>query len=150
MRKDLFDLICQCISDTPFCCNTGWKLIYCSSRSWTSSEKNYSVPEGEALAITWALKRGKMFLLGHPGFIIITDYRSLTRMFGDKEFSSIDNPCLLQLKEIFRSSTSQVIRIRQRTLFHGILSKSAKFLSMNMILMVPQTVTMQLPQRLLA
>ena len=84
---------CQCISDTPFCCNTGWKLIYCSSRSLTS------VPEGEAPAITWALKRAKMFLLGHPGFIIITDHRPLTRIFGDKEFSSINNPRLLRLKE---------------------------------------------------
>ena len=38
---------CLCTSETPFCCDHGRKLVYCSSRSLTSAEENYSVPEGE-------------------------------------------------------------------------------------------------------
>ena len=101
---------CQCISDyTPFCCNNGWKLIYCSL---TSAENNYSVPEGKALAITCAFKKSKIFLFDHPGFIVITDYRPLTRVFGDKEFSTIDNPRLLRLKEKTPMHRFKIIHIQ--------------------------------------
>ena len=90
---------CTCSSDTPFCCQNGWALVYCASRCLTPAEENYSVPEGEALAITWALRKCKMFLLGHPGFTIITDHRPLVKIFGEKELRNIDNPRLFKMKE---------------------------------------------------
>ena len=90
---------CQCIPDGPFCCANGRKLIYCGSRCLTPAEENYSVPEGEALEVAWALKKCKMFLLGHPCFTIFTDHRPLLKILGEKELRNINNPCLFRMKE---------------------------------------------------
>ena len=56
---------CSCVSDIP-CCPDGWALVLCGSRRLTTSEKNYAPIEGEALALTWCLKKARMLLHGCP------------------------------------------------------------------------------------
>ena len=58
---------CACKSEIPFCCESGWKFVFCGSRRLLPNEVNYSVPEGEALAIAWALQKARLFT-GSPRF----------------------------------------------------------------------------------
>ena len=91
---------CSCSSgDKPFCCPNGWKLALCGSRFLTPAEQRYAVVEGEALAVVWALKKAKLFLLGCPNLEIVTDHRPLVKLFSDRELKVISNPRLLRLKE---------------------------------------------------
>ncbi|MCP3666106.1 MAG: hypothetical protein GY696_27005, partial [Gammaproteobacteria bacterium] len=57
-----------------------------ASKLLTSTERNYSTPEHEALAIVWALEKFNQFLFGRP-FILHSDQSSLGSLFtrfGDK------------------------------------------------------------------
>ncbi len=90
---------CSCDSEIPTCCTDGWQLVFCNSRFLQVSESNYCPLEGEALAVSWSLKKARMFLLGCPGFIIQTDHKPLVPILGDKALSNIDNPRLIRLKE---------------------------------------------------
>ena len=47
-----------------------------SSRCLNVHEKNYGIPELEALAIIWAVKKNRHYLLGRH-FKIVTDHHSL-------------------------------------------------------------------------
>ena len=68
----------HCSCDTnPICCEGGWKLVYCSSRTIHKEEADYVPVEGEGLAVTWALKKARMFLQGHPKFTILVGQRPL-------------------------------------------------------------------------
>ena len=91
---------CSCSSmDTPFCCKGGWRLALCGSRYLTSAEAGYAPVEGEALAIVWCLRKARLFLLGCPNLILVTDHRPLVKPFGNKKLKDIINPRLLALKE---------------------------------------------------
>ena len=91
---------CSCLLSTvdPLCCENGWKIIYCNSRQLSKAEQNYAPIEGEALAVKWALKKARMFLLGSQ-FHIIVDHQPLLKIFGDKSLSDISNNRLLTFKE---------------------------------------------------
>ena len=83
---------CSCKDDSdPTCCEGGWKLVYCNSRTLHKEEADYVPVEGEGLAVTWALKKARMFLQGHPKFTILVDQRPLTKIFGDKPLADIEN-----------------------------------------------------------
>ena len=91
---------CKCrLDEIPFCCESGWKLAFCNSRHLTAAEKNYAPIEGEALAVTWALKKARMFLLGCKHFHVIVDHLPLVKIFGNKQLNDIDNPRLFSFKE---------------------------------------------------
>ncbi|XP_064098515.1 uncharacterized protein LOC135209691 [Macrobrachium nipponense] len=91
---------CSCEEDkVPFCCKGGWKLALCGSRHLTSAEVNYAVVEGEAAAVVWCFQKARLFLLGRPNIILVTDHRPLVKVFGDRELKDIANPRLLRLKE---------------------------------------------------
>ena len=82
---------CQCDSETPDCCPSGWKITLAGSRFLKDAEQRYAPVEGEALAIAWALHDTKYFTLGCDDLIITSDHRPLTKIFGDKcldEFTS--------------------------------------------------------------
>ena len=75
---------CNCTGNIdPLCCE-GWKLILCNSRHLSTEESNYAPIEGECLAVVWALKKSKMFLLGGPKFTIFVDHAPLLKILGDK------------------------------------------------------------------
>ena len=91
---------CSCTNqDVPFCCNGGWKLALCGSRHLSKEELNYAPVEGEAAAVVWCLKKARLFLLGCPNLLLVTDHRPLVRLFGDRELRHIENPRLFRLKE---------------------------------------------------
>ena len=91
---------CECVSlETPFCCKGGWRLALCGSRHLTSAEGGYAAVEGEALAVVWCLKKARLFLLGCPNLLLITDHRPLVKLFGDRELKDIANPRLFRMKE---------------------------------------------------
>ena len=75
-----FIVMHQCVSlEAPMCCTNGWKLVLCGSRHLTAAEKNYSTLEREAFAITWCLKKTRLFLLGCKNLTFVTDHKALTK-----------------------------------------------------------------------
>ena len=91
---------CTCVSpDSPFCCKGGWRLALCGSRHLTKAEAAYAPVEGEALAVAWCLRKARLFLLGCPNLVIVTDHRPLVGLLGSKALADIANPRLLRLKE---------------------------------------------------
>ena len=91
---------CSCnTAETPFCCKGGWKLALCGSRHLTSAEAGYAAVEGETLAIVWCLRKARLFLLGCPNLLIVTDHRPLVGLLKDRALGDITNPRLFRLKE---------------------------------------------------
>ena len=92
---------CKCpdTEQKPLCCSSGWKPIYCGSRHLHENEQDFRPIEGEALAIEWALKKGRLFLLGNPLFDVIVDHKPLLKILGDKPIEDIENPILQSVKE---------------------------------------------------
>ena len=91
---------CSCpLREAPFCCKSGWRLALCGSRHLTPAETGYAPVEGEALAVAWCLRKARLFLLGCPNLLIITDHRPLVKLLGDRELKDVVNPRLFALKE---------------------------------------------------
>lgn len=104
---------CSCTHDTtPLCCSDGWKLAFCNSRHLTPAEQNYAPIEGEALAVVWALKKARLFLLGCQKFTIYVDQQPLVKIFGDKMLSTIDNHRLLTFKEKTLPYSYEIVHIK--------------------------------------
>ena len=95
---------CNCVNDINdqsilSCCKQGWRLAFCHSRHLDQNEQEYAPIEGEALAVCWALKKARLFLLGCPHFEVIIDHNPLLKIFGDKCLNDILNPRLFDFKE---------------------------------------------------
>ena len=52
-----------------------------ASRSLSDCERRYSQLEREALAIKWACERFKLYLVGDPSFIVVTDHKPLLDIY---------------------------------------------------------------------
>ena len=87
------------IENAPTCCPNGWKIIFARSRFITGSESRYAPIEGEALAVTYALEKCWMFVLGCPTLIVTVDHEPPVRLLGNRDLHEIANPCLFRLKE---------------------------------------------------
>ena len=85
------------LDKAPVCCKDGWKLVFAGSRFTNSSEQNHSPTEGEALALSWALKHSRLFTLGCKNLFIVVDHKPLLGIFNNPSLDSIAN--LLKLKE---------------------------------------------------
>ena len=59
-----------------------FRPVMFKSRGLKDEETRYSSTEREALAIRWAAKKLRNYLLGAPTFRIVTDHRPLTYMFN--------------------------------------------------------------------
>ena len=69
---------------------------------WKVKVKPWLLPapvEGEALAVTWALKDTKFFTLGCNDLIVTTDHKSLVKRFGDGSLDEITNTRIFCLKQ---------------------------------------------------
>ena len=73
-------------------------LVHCNSRSLTDCETRYSATEVELLAVTYAIKDCKHYLLHCPKFYVITDHRALLGLF-QKNLPDIENTRLVRLRE---------------------------------------------------
>ena len=94
----LFQKRCDCAL-SHLCCKDGWKLVFAKSRFTRGSELGYKPIEGEALAIVYALKKCKIFILGCPKLLVVTDHKPLVPIMGSKNLEKIENPRLFSLKE---------------------------------------------------
>ncbi|XP_045104394.1 uncharacterized protein LOC123499928 [Portunus trituberculatus] len=91
---------CSCLMrEAPFCYKSGWRLALCGSRHLTPVETGYAPVEGEGLAVAWCLRKARLFLLGCPNLLIITDHRPLVKLLGDRELKDVVNPRLFALKK---------------------------------------------------
>ncbi|UYV81614.1 hypothetical protein LAZ67_20001709 [Cordylochernes scorpioides] len=75
-----------------------WRLLQVGSRNVTPAESRYSATEIELLAVVWAAKKCKLFLMGSH-FELIVDHRPLIPILNSKTLDEIENPRLLRLKE---------------------------------------------------
>ena len=96
---------CGCDPPNPLdvsikpCCESGWKLVFAGSRFTSDAESRYAPTEGEAAAVAWALKSSRLFVLGCPRLVIITDHKPLLGILNNRDLGSIDNPRLRRIKE---------------------------------------------------
>ena len=51
--------------------------MFAKSQITRGSELGYKYSEDEALAIVYTLKKCKIFILGYPKLLIVTDYKPL-------------------------------------------------------------------------
>ena len=90
---------CDCTSDLPGCCNSGWRITLAGSRPLKSAETRYAPVEGEALAVSWSLEQTRYFTQGCNDLLVLTDHKPLCKLLGDRSLDEIQNPRLLRLKE---------------------------------------------------
>ena len=95
----LYQKHCECVSEVPFCCPSGWKITFASNRFTHKAEQRYAPIEGEALAVAYALKKARHFVLGCRDLIVATDHKPLLNILNDRHLSNIENPRLFSLKE---------------------------------------------------
>ena len=109
---------CLCPEVSPVCCTSGWKVTFCNSRFTSPAESRYSPVEGECLAVAWALKKAKYWVLGARDLWVATDHKPLLGLLNDKALEGIENPRLLRLKEktlVFNFRTVHVEGLKNRS-----------------------------------
>lgn len=74
-------------------------MALCGSRHLSSVEVGYSAVEREALAVAWCLRKARLFLLGCPNLMVVTDHRPLVGLFKNRSLAEVINPRLFRLKE---------------------------------------------------
>ena len=74
-----------------------WNLIQCRSRFLSDAETRYAVIELELVAVVWALKKCKMYLLGFPHFQLVVDLKPLVSILNDRTLNTIENPRIQRL-----------------------------------------------------
>ena len=75
-----------------------WHLIECGSRFLSETETRYAMVELELLAVTWAAKKLRLFLLGLPHFTVVVDHQPLRSILDHQTLDSVDNGRLRRLK----------------------------------------------------
>ena len=65
---------------------TATRPVAFASRTLTAAERNYSATELEGLAVVWALKRFRKYLLGHD-VTVFTDHAALVHLFRNTTLS---------------------------------------------------------------
>ena len=87
---------------------TGYShLIQCGSRCLTDAETRYAVCELEGLAILYAIKKCRHYLLGQEHFVVVTDHKPLKGIFT-KDMSTIENVRLRNYREKLTEFTFQL------------------------------------------
>ena len=74
------------------------RLIQCGSRSLIPAESRYATVELECLAIQWAVKKCRHFLMGLPIFKVVTDHRPLVGVFA-KPLFEVENARIQKYRE---------------------------------------------------
>ena len=69
----------------------------CGSRFCLSAESCYSPVEGKLLAVTWALKKTRIFTLGATSLYVVTDHKPSIGLI--KGVEKAENRCLMRLRK---------------------------------------------------
>ena len=107
---------CDCDSEKPDCCPSGWKITLAGSRFLKDAEQRYAPVEGEALAIAWALLDTKYFTLGCDDLVITSDHRPLTKVFGDKALDEFTSERLFNLRRRTSKWRYKVVHVPGKTI----------------------------------
>ena len=91
--RDYFLLQKHCLCNTTItgCCNSGCRVTLTGSRFLSSAEERYVPIEGEALAVAWGLEQTKYFAQGCDNIVVVTDHKSLVKIFGYRTQDEITN-----------------------------------------------------------
>lgn len=95
----LLQRLCQCPSNTTFCCCTGWKTALVGSCFTHAAKSRYSPVEREALAITDALDKARFFVLSWSDLTVVVYHKPLLKVLSDLALKAIPNPRLCNQKE---------------------------------------------------
>ena len=68
-----------------------WKVVQCGSRFLSDTESRYAVVELELLAIVWALKKCRTFLMGLQHFEVVTDHKPLVPILNEYTLDAVEN-----------------------------------------------------------
>jgi hypothetical protein len=89
---------CDCETNRPGCCKTGWQTVCVNSRFCTPAESRYAPIEGESLAASWGVEKCRHFLLGLPHFVLALDHNPLITIMGGKDLGAITNHRIMAQK----------------------------------------------------
>ena len=76
-----------------------WRVIQAGSRFLTDAESRYATIELELLAVAWAVRKCRLFLIGLPHLDLVVDHRPLVPIINRKNLDEIENPRLQRLRE---------------------------------------------------
>ena len=65
------------------------QMVTCTSRTTTSTERKYPQLDLETLAVDFALRRFRQYIVGGPEVVIITDHKPLVSIFKDSRRGSV-------------------------------------------------------------
>ena len=74
-------------------------LIQCGSRFITETERRYAMIELELLAVVWAMKKCRVYLVGLNNFRLMVDHNPLLPILNSKGIDEVENPRIIRLKE---------------------------------------------------
>ena len=102
-----------------------WHLIQAGSRCLTDAEARYAVIELELLAVTWAIWKCRVFLMGMQHFDVITDHNPLISILNHHRLDEIDNPRLQRLR-------AKIMAFNFKAVWHkGVTNQAPDALSRN-------------------
>ncbi|KAG0721036.1 Retrovirus-related Pol polyprotein from transposon opus [Chionoecetes opilio] len=78
---------------------TKLRLVHCGSRFLSDTETRCAVVELELLAVVWAMRKCRMYLLGLSTFELVVDHKPLVPILDHHTLDAIDNPRIQRLKE---------------------------------------------------
>ena len=79
--------------------NGNLRLVQCGSRFLTDAETRYATIELEMLAVSWAMSKCRLYLIGLQHFTLMTDHRPLIPILNHYTLDAVENPRLQRLKE---------------------------------------------------
>ena len=98
IRCILTQKYCSCQNINPTCCRDGWKVCLLGSRFTNQAESNYTLVEGELLAVTYGLSKTKYYTLGSRKLTICIDHKTLLGILNNCPLDNISNKRLARLK----------------------------------------------------
>ena len=90
---------CEWTQRSLGCCENEWKITLAGFQSLRSIETRYAPIKEEALANAWSLEQTQCFTHGCDILQIITDYKTITKLFGNQTLDNITNPILLRVQQ---------------------------------------------------
>ena len=147
----MFQKHCNCTSNRPFCCPTGWKVVLVGSRFTSTAESRYAPVEGEALAVVYALEKARYFVLGCENLTVAVDHKPLIKIFGDRSIEQLPNSRLRNLKEKTLRFRFKIMRIpgvknKAQMLYRETLATQTKRRPLKQSLFQPFAVMKSLPK----
>lgn len=75
-----------------------WRLVDAGSRFISETEARYATIELEMLAVRWAMKKCRLYLLGLPHFTLVVDHQPLKMILDHQTLDCVENPRLQRMK----------------------------------------------------